>query len=320
MYTIGIDLGGTNIAAGLCDSELNVIDKGSVPTLAKREPLLIVRDMAALAEELIKRNGLSLSDVEYVGIAAPGAVNPRTEMIETSANLPFTDFPIVKCFKDFLPVGRVIIANDANAAALGEALCGAAKGAGSSLMITLGTGVGGGVILDGKIFDGGLNSSGTEIGHTVIVAGGRPCGCGRRGCFEAYASATGLRNMAAEKMEKLKANGIPSLLFDEAEADGGISAKAVFAAAKRGDAEAQSVVDEYIFYLAEGVTNMVNIFQPEILSIGGGVCNAKDALMVPLREKVDRDQYTRNNPVKTKIVRAVLGNDAGIIGAAGLGK
>ena len=223
MYTIGIDLGGTNIAAGLCDSELNIVDKSSVPTFAKREPELIVRDMAALAEELIKRNGLSLSDIEYVGIAAPGAVNPRSEMIEASANLPFTDFPIVKVFKSFLPINRVIIANDANAAALGEALRGAAKGAASSLMITLGTGVGGGVILDGKIFDGGVNSAGTEIGHTVIVAGGRPCGCGRRGCFEAYASATGLRNMAAEKMEKLKANGIPSLLFDEAEADGGIS-------------------------------------------------------------------------------------------------
>ena len=320
MYTIGVDLGGTNIAIGLCDDELKIVDKGSVPTKAQREPKLIIKDMAALAEEIIKRNNLSLSDISYVGIAAPGTVNSKTGVIEYSNNIPFLNFPISDVFKSFLPVEKVYIANDANAAALAEALAGSAKGTKNSVMITLGTGVGGGVILDGKIFDGGVNCAGAELGHTVIVSRGRQCSCGRRGCWEAYSSATGLTNMTKEKMTELKLKGIPSLLFDEAEKDGKISARTAFNAMRRGDAAGKEIVDDYIFYLAEGITNMINIFQPEVLSIGGGVCNEKEYLTKPLMAHVLADQYTRTNKNKTKIVTATLGNDAGIIGAAGLGR
>ena len=318
MYTIGVDLGGTNIAIGLCDENLNMIDKGSVPTHANREGELIVRDMANLAAEIIKRNGLSVSDIASVGIATPGAANSKTGVVEYANNLPFLNFPIAEIFKKYLPVQKVLIANDANAAALGEALAGAAKGTKNSVMITLGTGVGGGVIIDGKIFDGGINCAGAELGHIVIVAGGRQCSCGRRGCWEAYSSATGLSNMTKEKMNELKLKGIPSLLFDESEKEGKVSARTAFSAMKRGDKHGAMVVNEYIKYLADGITNIINIFQPEILTIGGGVCNEKEYLTKPLMEIVEREQYTRNNANKTKVVTAVLGNDAGIIGAAGL--
>ena len=320
MYTIGVDLGGTNIAVGLCDSNLNIIDKGSVPTKASREPELIVKDMAALTDEIIKRNGLSLSDIDYVGIAAPGTVNEKTGVIEYANNLPFLNFRIADIFKSYLPIDKIYVANDANAAALGEALAGSAKGTQNSVMITLGTGVGGGVIINGKIFAGGVNYAGAELGHTVIVSGGRQCSCGRRGCWEAYSSATALSSMTKEKMRELELKTIPSLLFDEAKKDGKVSARTAFNAMRRGDAFAKEIVDAYIFYLAEGITNMINIFQPEVLSIGGGVCNEKEYLTKPLLEIIDKDQYTRTSSKKTKIGTATLGNDAGIVGAAGLGK
>ena len=320
MYTIGIDLGGTNIAVGLCDDALKIIDKDSVPTLADRPGEEIVADMAALTKKIIERNGLSLSDVEYVGIATPGTANSKTGVVEYANNLPFKNFPISDLFIKALPVKRVIIDNDANAAALGEALAGAAKDTKSSVMITLGTGVGGGIIIDGKIYSGGLNCSGAELGHTVISVGGRQCSCGRRGCFEAYSSATALTSLTKEKMRELELLGIDSLLFEEAEKEGKISARTAFNAAKRGDSYGQRLVDDYVTYLAAGITNAINIFQPEVVSIGGGVSGEGENLLAPLRKIVDIEQYTRDNPVKAKLVKAVLGNDAGIVGAAGLGK
>ena len=320
MYTVGIDLGGTNIAAGICDENLNIVVKGSVPTMAEREPEFIVKDMAALVDRLINQAGITHSDVSYAGIAAPVSVNPETGIIEYSNNIRMSNFPICDLFKTFSPIKEVYIANDANAAALGEALAGAAKGAGVAMMITLGTGVGGGVIMNGKIFAGGLNSSGTELGHTVIVSGGRQCTCGRRGCWEAYSSATALSKMTKEKMTELQLKGIPSKMLGQEKADGSVSARVAFAAMKEGDPYAKEVCDEYIHYLAEGITNMINIFQPHVLCIGGGVCNEKEYLTVPLIEIVERDQYTRTNKIKSKIVTATLGNDAGIIGAASLGR
>ena len=320
MFTVGIDLGGTNIAAGICDENLNIVVKGSVPTLADRDPELIVKDMSALVDRLLEQAGITASDVSYVGIAAPGSINPETGVVEYSNNIQMSNFPICELFKKYSPIKEVYIANDANAAALGEALAGAAKGAGVALMITLGTGVGGGVIMNGKIFAGGLNHSGTELGHTVLVSGGRQCTCGRRGCWEAYSSATALSKMTKEKMTELSLKGISSKMHGQERPDGSVSARVAFAAMKEGDPYAKEVCDEYIRYLAEGITNMINIFQPHILCIGGGVCNEKEYLTVPLTEIVERDQYTRTNKVKTKIVTATLGNDAGIIGAASLGR
>ena len=320
MYTVGIDLGGTNIAAGICDSDLNLIIKGSVPTMASREPELIVKDMAALVDSLLQKAGISYSEIAYAGIAAPGSVNPETGVVEYSNNIQMSNFPICDIFKTYSKIQKVYIANDANAAALGEALAGAAKGADVSVMITLGTGVGGGVVIGGKIFAGGVNFSGTELGHTVLVSGGRQCTCGRRGCFEAYASASALISMTKEVMTELELKKINSSLFDIASRSGKVSARTAFDAMRAGDPYGKALVDKYIAYLAAGITNIINIFQPEIITIGGGVSNEKETLVAPLREIVSSEQYTRGQAVKTKIAVASLGNDAGIVGAAGLGR
>ncbi|MBQ7325905.1 MAG: ROK family protein [Clostridia bacterium] len=320
MYTIGIDLGGTNIKAGLCDANLNIIDKESTLTLAQRSGEEIVADMAELALKLVVRNNLTLADIEYVGIATPGIANSRLGMVEYSNNLPFKNFPMAEIFKKHMPISKIYIANDANAAALGEALVGAARGSKSSIMVTLGTGVGGGIILDGKIFSGGLNDAGAELGHTVIMAGGRQCSCGRRGCWEAYSSASALTDITKAKMKELKIKGIPSLLFDCADREGKVSARTAFNAKYRGDAHGEAIVNEYINNLAVGITNLVNTFQPEIICIGGGVSGEKEKLIEPLSIIVASEQYTRANNKKTQIKVATLGNDAGIVGAAGLGR
>ncbi|MBQ7363466.1 MAG: ROK family protein [Clostridia bacterium] len=319
MYTIGIDLGGTNIAVGLCDESLNIKDKISAPTGASRAPEMIVKDMAALAKKLIDRNHISGDDVAYVGIATPGTVDPRAGVVEYNNNIRMKNFPIVETFRKYMPVPKVYVENDANAAALGEALVGSGRGSDSLIMITLGTGVGGGIVIDGRIFSGSVNTSGAELGHTVIVAGGRQCTCGRRGCLEAYASATALTAITEEKMHELELKGIPSLLFEEQSREGRVSARTAFNAAARGDKYASALIEDYIGYLAEGVTNMINIFQPKILCIGGGVSGEGENLIRPLEERVSRDQYTRDSKKKTKVAVATLGNDAGIIGAAALG-
>ncbi len=318
MYYIGVDLGGTNIAIGIVDENKKIVLKGSTPTNPARDGELIIKDMAALAEKLLKDAKIPLAEVAYVGIASPGTANSDTGVIEYANNLPFRDFPIAEYFKKYLPVKAVYVANDANAAALGEHVAGAAKGSRNSVMITLGTGVGGGIVLDGKLYSG-FNHAAGELGHIVIRQGGRLCSCGRRGCWEAYSSATALSAMTKEKVLECKAQLIPSLMIDEYEANGRVSARTAFAAMKQGDAPGREVVDTYITYLACGIANVINIFQPEILCIGGGVCNERDYLLKPLMEKVAHEQYTRANDKQTKVVIAELGNDAGIIGAACLG-
>lgn len=316
MYYIGIDLGGTNIAVGIVDESFKIVKKGSTPTLVNRDPELIIADMGKLCLELLAETGIGLEEVVCAGIAAPGSVNPRTGIIEYANNLPFLRFPIADTLRKYLPVRTVYLENDANAAALGEAVGGAAKGKRLSVMITLGTGVGGGVIIDGKIYSG-FNYAGAELGHTVIEYNGRQCSCGRKGCFEAYASATALVSMTKEKLAACK----DTLMWEMCGNDiNKADARIAFAAMKKGDRAGKEVVDMYISYLACGITNMINIFQPEVLLIGGGVCNEKDYLLKPLTEIVNADQYTRNQAVKTEIKIAALGNDAGIVGAAALGR
>ena len=320
MHTIGVDLGGTNIAVGLCNADLQIIDKDSVPTLPARGGDAVVIDMAKLVSDIIARNNLTIDDIDYVGIASPGTINDREGIVKLAFNLGYENYPLAKKFKQYLPVKQVYLGNDANVAALAEALVGAAKGTKTSVMVTLGTGVGGGIIFDNKIFAGGLNTYGAEIGHMVIKQGGRLCSCGRRGCFEAYSSATALTEITKEKMRELEAKGIASKLFDYAKEEGKVSARTAFSAMKANDKYGKEIVDEYIEYLGGAIASIINILQPEIVTIGGGVCNEKENLTVPLNEVVDREQFTRFNDVKTKVVTATLKNDAGIIGAAALGK
>ena len=212
------------------------------------------------------------------------------------------------------------IENDANAAAKAEAFAGVAKGAKYSVMITLGTGLGGGIIIDGKVYSG-FNFAGAELGHTVIEKGGRPCTCGRHGCWEAYSSATGLVNITKDHITEARKSGRKTSMEEMIGGDlSKVSARTAFTAMKAGDEVAAEVVDEYISYLACGVANVINIFQPNVLSIGGGVCNEGEYLTKPLLEKVWAETYSREGTPQTQILIAKLGNDAGIIGAAVLGQ
>ncbi|MFQ9147387.1 MAG: ROK family protein [Eubacteriales bacterium] len=319
MYYIGVDLGGTNIAAGIVNSEFQIVKKGSVPTnVAGRTAEEIIKDMGALCDSLVKDAGLTFDDIEYVGIASPGAIDPVRGVVNYANNLPFSRFPIADTLKKFIPVKKVLVENDANAAAKGEAVAGAAKGVGDVVMITLGTGVGGGIIIDHKVYSG-FNYAGAELGHIVIEYNGRQCSCGRKGCWEAYSSATGLINMTKEKLAECEAKGIPTLMSDFVKEEGKVSGKTAFAAMKKGDAPAKEVVDMYIGYLGCGLSNIINIFQPEILVIGGGICNEKHYLTDPL-EKIIKEETYGNEAIKpTTLKIAELGNDAGIIGAAVLG-
>ncbi len=312
-FIIGVDLGGTNIAIGILDENFNIIKKGSVPTLAQRGPEPIVHDMAELSKKLIAECGLVMEDLLGAGIACPGTVNPDTGIVEYANNIKFDNFPLVELYSKEMNIApeMVKIGNDANLAALGEAVAGAAKGAKSSVMITLGTGVGGGVILNGTVLTG-CAYGGAELGHMVIEKDGRPCSCGRNGCLEAYCAATALVKLTKEKFAECP----DSLMVEMCEGDiNRVGGKTAFAAMKKGDKAGAEVVDTFISYLAIGVANLINIFQPEVFTIGGGVSGEGDNLIIPLKEKVCKEVYSKDNTLKTDLRVATLGNDAGIIGA-----
>lgn len=314
MYYIGVDLGGTNIAAGIVDEKGNLLRKASIPTGAEREADEVIKDMAGLCRKLIDEQGITVDDVEYAGVATPGTADHDNGIVVYANNLRFLNYPLADKLKEFLGVKKVLIENDANAAAKGEAACGAAKGYANSVMITLGTGLGGGIIIDNKIYSG-FNYAGAELGHMVIEVDGLPCSCGRKGCWEAYSSATGLINMTKVKLAETK----DTIMHEMVAHDGKVSGRTAFEAMRKGDKAAKEVVDKYIYYLAMGIVNIINIFQPEVLVIGGGICNEKHYLTDPLMDVVDKEQYSRNSTKKTEIRIAALGNDAGIIGAAMLG-
>lgn len=314
-HYIGIDLGGTNIVAGVVDENYRIITKATTKTNCPRPEREIAADMAKVALEAVKKACLTIDDIEWIGIGTPGIANSETGIIEYSNNLGFENTPMVDYIKEYIDK-PVFIENDANAAAYGEFVAGAAKGANNAVCITLGTGVGGGIVIDGKIYSGS-NFAGAEIGHTVIEVDGAQCSCGRKGCFEAYSSATGLIRMTKEAMYADKESKMWKMTDERG---GKVSARTAFDCMREGDKSAKEVTDKYIKYLAAGITNTINIFQPDILCIGGGVCNEGDALLLPVKKLVKDEVYTRNSPKNTEIVIAKLGNDAGIIGAAFLGK
>lgn len=313
MYRLGIDLGGTNIVAGVVDDNYNIVAKSSCKTSVPRPESEICDSMTEVALKAIEKAKLTLDDIESVGIGVPGAVNPKTGIIEYSANLFFHNWEVVSMMEARLNK-KILIENDANAAALGEYLAGSAKGAKNAVAITLGTGVGGGIIINGKIYSGS-NFAGAELGHMVIVKDGKECACGRRGCWETYASATGLINLTKQKILEEKPDYSYMLKLCGGDINK-VSGKTPFDAMRDGDPTAKAVVEEYVSYLACGLVNIINIFQPDVLCIGGGVSNASDIFMGPLRTIVERERYTKYNDKQTVICTCSLGNDAGIIGAA----
>lgn len=310
-HYVGIDLGGTNIVAGVVDESYKIIAKAKLPTNCPRPAEDIFLDCAEAVKQAVANAGLSMDDIEAVGLGSPGTIDSERGVVVYSNNLAFENVPAGDILEREL--GKQVYAeNDANAAAYGEFVAGSAKGARNAVCITLGTGVGGGIIIDGKIYSG-FNYAGAELGHTVIEVDGPECTCGRKGCFEVFSSATGLIRMTKEAMAANPSSKMHGMVQDK------VDARLAFDAMRAGDAPAKAVVDKYIKYLAVGIANVINIFQPEILCIGGGVCNEGDALLVPLKELVSREIYTRGGVKNTEIVIASLGNDAGIIGTAFLG-
>ncbi len=312
MYRIGIDLGGTNIAAGIVDGDYKIVSKGSVPTIAHRDADEIVKDMAALCKALLKDAGLTLADVELVGAASPGNVDRDLGVVVYANNIKMKNYPLAEKLGKALGFDKIEVENDANAAALGEAIAGCGKGVSSFVMVTLGTGVGGGIVIDGKIYSG-YKGAGAELGHMVIEHNGVPCTCGRRGCFESYSSATGLIRMTRNKMLEDKSSSMWRLVEGDIDR---VSGRTAFKAAAGGDKSAREVCAEYIDYLSCGLANVINVLRPEILALGGGVSHEGPALMEPLIERVLSESYGGGLVPMTEIVQATLGNDAGIIGAA----
>ena len=279
-YHLGVDLGGTNIKAGVTDQQGKILLKYSVKTNKAGDANVISEQIVGLCHEVCKKAGISMDEIASVGIGIPGTVDAETGMVIYANNLHLDDAPVGKIVSEAL--GKpVLLNNDASCAAFGEFVSGSGKEYRSIVMVTLGTGVGGGIILNGKPWDG-MEGSGGEIGHMVIDAGGEPCTCGRTGCWEAYSSATALvrdTRLAIEQHPE-------SLLRKVMEKTGKISAKTAFDAMRMGDTVAKELVDRYLFYLSEGIANIINIFAPEAVILGGGVCNEGDALLVPLKKLV----------------------------------
>ena len=308
MYRIGIDLGGTNIAVGLVDENNKIVHSDSVPTIKERHWSEIIKDMAALSLKVLAESGHTLEEVKAVGIGCPGSIDKKNGVVVYSNNIVMDHVPMAEEIRKYIDL-PVFLENDANAAALGEyAIYG--EGVSSYVFMTLGTGVGGGIILDGKVWSG-FNGAGAEIGHQSLVFNGKPCTCGRRGCLEAYASVTALIAQTKEAMEQ----NPDSMMVQWAEDHGKVNGRTAFECAKAGDPAAIAVRDRYIEYVAEGICSIVNVLQPEILSIGGGISREGDTLLTPLKEYFAVNDYNKHMK-KTDIRIARLFGDAGIVGAA----
>ena len=311
---IGIDIGGMSIKLGIVNEKNQIIAKKVISTDSHIKAQEEIGEAIAMGVcELTEEAGIMLSECDCVGVACPGTVDAESGVVLYSNNLGWEKFPLIELMEQYISV-PIALANDADAAALGEVVCGAAKGKNSAILLTLGTGVGGGVILDGKIFTGSLRG-GCELGHMVIQQGEKLCTCGRRGCFEQYASATALMNAAREAAMK----NTDTILWDLCNCNlSELRCEHIFDAARMKDAVAKMVLERYEDYLSNGIANIINIFRPEIVILGGGVSaqgqNLTSVLQGKVRDMCFGGEYGEIPP----IVTSVLGNDAGIIGASHL--
>ena len=315
MYRIGVDLGGTNISVGAVDEDFNIIGRGKTKTNSPRPAEEIFEDIAKCISMAADDAGISLDDVNVIGVGTPGSVNDETGYIDYSNNLRFDKVPAKQMLEE-LTGKPCFFANDASCAALGELYAGAGKGCKNLIAITLGTGVGSGIVIDGKVFRG-ANSAGGEIGHTVINVNGAECTCGRKGCWESYASATALIAQTKQAMKENPESKMWNCAGNDIES---VNGRTAFDAMRMGDEAAKAVVDKYIYYVAVGIINVINVFQPDVLCVGGGICNEGETLLAPIRTYVVEERYSKYAQKQTEICKAQLGNDAGIIGAAMLGE
>ena len=310
MYRIGIDLGGTNIAVGLVNEKYEIVAHHSVPTGATRPAEQVIADMGDAVDAVLSKAGVAVESCESIGIGSPGNCDSERGVVVRAYNLGWFDVPVCDMLHQRFGI-PVRLSNDANCAALAETVAGAAIGCENMVLITLGTGVGGGIIIDGKIY-AGMRSAGAELGHMLLVLDGEQCTCGRRGCWETYASATALirqaRQAAAEHPDSLLAQTAPDQ----------ITGLSVFEAADKGDATAQAVIDRYCQYVAAGFTDLVNALAPEMILLGGGISRQGERILAPMREYVANNCFGQKDGAIPVIKAAALGNEAGIIGAAAL--
>ncbi|MGI6713843.1 MAG: ROK family protein [Bacilli bacterium] len=312
MIAIGIDIGGTSIKGAAITEKGKVLEVFSLPVIAGDSQETTINNLIATVKKYIVEQGFKQEEILGIGLGVPGSIDSVRGYCDYSNNLKWSNLPIVKMFeKEFaLPIK---ITNDANAAALGEAKFGAGRKFKNMILLTLGTGVGGGIIIDGKLYEGNAGK-GAELGHTVTKMNGRKCTCGRKGCLEAYASATGLIFDTKQAMKKDN----KSLMWKISKELGIIDARVAFEAAKQGDQTAQKVVDNYIMYLGEGLLNFFNIFRPEAVVLSGGIANQGEYLFGRLDAYCQERKYGFECTPAVKILGSELGYDSGKIGAAAL--
>ena len=314
MLYIGIDVGGTTAKAGVVDEAGQILYKSSCKTGIERDFENIAADMAELCRHIVRESGHEMAEVAAVGVGIPGEQSPKTGLVAFCNNLGWVDVPLMQRLRDALGL-PVYVDNDANVAALAESAFGASRDVKSSILITLGTGVGGGIVRDQRIHTG-AHGVGGEIGHMVVVVDGEPCNCGHRGCWEKYASATAIIRMGRALMEEKPDCALARQMGGDA---ANLNAKAVLDLAKAGDADCAGIFETYVKYLCVGLANLINIYDPDMLVLGGGVAHAGDFLLDAVRDELRKHVYCPALPY-AKVELARLGNDAGIIGAAMLGR
>lgn len=310
-YTIGVDIGGTNIAIGFIDEENRLVCKDSVETPKNGTADEVINCIVSLIDKIAVQWKVTRENFDYIGIGVPGTVNKESGNIEFANNLSFHDEDLVGMLRKHYTDIPIAMNNDANAAAYGEFIAGAGKDTDSLIMVTLGTGIGGGIIIDRKLYEG-VNYAAGELGHFVINCEGIACNCGRRGCFEAYASATALIEQTKAAMKKYKESILWELCDYNLEK---VEGKVLFDAVRLYDKTAEKVLNQYIYYLSVGIIDIINIFQPDLVCIGGGISKAGDLILDRLIRRVREEDYARTSNKQVQIVMAQLGNDAGIIGA-----
>ncbi len=307
-YYAGLDLGGTFVKCGIFDEYGRLLAKGSSPTSGGY--LDVSKDMASLAMKLAGETGVSLSGI---GIGAPGMVDGKRGVILYSNNLNWKNVPLTEDIEKITGT-PAYVTNDANAAALGEYAFGAGKMYDNIVFVTLGTGVGGGVVIEGRLYEG-LGGAGAELGHMVVASGGEMCTCGRRGCLEAYASASALVRQGKKYMSEHSDTVLHELCHGNIDE---LNGRIFFEAVRAGDYGANEVYEKYLDYLSEGLINLANIFRPDAIILGGGISAEGELLTKPLNERMNIGIFGGNDYAEVKILASDLANDAGLFGAAKL--
>lgn len=314
MMYIGVDVGGTGIKAGVVSKQGDILAKASIPTGRERPYGEIIADIASLCERVAQAAGVSLADIAAVGVGVPGICDPKTGVIPFCTNLGWHDVPFVRELHARLGL-PVYVDNDATVAGFAESIAGVSAGTQASVFLTLGTGVGGGIIINGRPYSG-VHGIGSEIGHMIICMDGEMCTCGNAGCFERYASATAIIRQARRAVAQSPQSAMMARCGGNPER---INAKTVIDCAKAGDETAMRVFGEYVRALAHGIVSIINVLDPEVIVLGGGVSMAGEFLLNAVREAVEPLVFFKGMP-HARVELARLGADAGIIGAALLGR